>query len=557
MLKQRYGWEYIKEASAKFWHRFLIAVTITVVLVTIIDLSTVSGLLLEKIRSIFPALVFLFVAVGLLSFIVQFWLDLWYPGHLGLLKDISKSRKEIKSSCEGLYLDGSIADAIWNRNGNPPLFVIGKDLEDHEKLRNVSRSLDTEEVLKLESFKPASMFDIASAIALAHLLARKWTDRRAEVNEIEAPLGVIDIEAVKRNLEKIIADRSIISIGAGDPNAMTAKVFCEFAREYHTVPPLRFSSSNTSETILANTQQGLSQILLEDPRQTHDFGLIFAADRKAGRTAKKKSLWVICAGLHREGTKASCLGLGYIANEYYTNEGNQLYSFSEELNLPYALVDLTDDVKDRVQFFPVIHKRKKIIGESIETDSELEAFDKFRRRCKCLIVLGYCGREDGVKGKDYVRNRDAVRMIDFVVRYTVNHHSEGISVEVRTLTSKQLESFCAEEVIEEFDEIIALGTKQQNYFVEFLCREYPKVEDLYQDPKESGVVIVCSLDKAKIAVIYGDNSQNTQSAILRLAELTRGQRISAVQDDSIDHVEAEGLGDFEGYVQRSVMKRSP
>jgi hypothetical protein len=470
--------------------------------------------------------------------------------------------KGITRFSKDLALDATIAKYLWLQGQSPPLFAIGKDYEDVEPLR----AGGFQATARLKSSKWAAISDLVHLCNVAHILAKAWGKAGQNADQLKIlALGISGIDAIEHT--DSFYNRSIISAGGGDTNPMSTYIVEEFSKGFGGYPPLRFTIA-TSETIIIQTRNKrwfFSDAVGKGATPAR-MGLIFATRQppnhlwlreswnltrrkiKLQRLLKKEPdpIRLILAGLHREGTQAACQALGQAVQGT-----NLIYRFSQDRNLPCAVVESGSDAKG---------VKLRMVDDARERELESKDLGNCTpepKNVQTIVIIGNGLRDlppesvnERLKCDSYLQLREACRMIDFVVRYSIKYLQNGSMIIL--LADSAWDNTLLQQY-ENATEIIALGTRKQNPFVEKLMSNNPNSEittlykerateltNLYDQSGElAGAVIVraVAIDRQdrKLALVFGntENTQNnyiaarsTQAAILGLLQKTDGSRLA-------------------------------
>jgi len=412
-------------------------------------------------------------------------------------RDVPRDSR-LRASVRGIEVGRPFLDHVFRRK-SAPLFLVGKDLEHTYALQEAPTTLP--ETWSLKSLKYASGDDLHRLCELAHSFTEieRGRDRSADVYSAlkQYVIGGTGVAAVEGKIRW--EGRTVICVGGGDTNPFSGDIVRKYSRFWGGYPPLRFTLS-TSEVILAATLKTHEAFWEnENPNQEMDrTGILFCCNepvrflarwyramrrRRGGENTERRAypIQVILAGLHREGTRASCRVLDY----YVRRNQDQLkaegilpsYIYAKRLlwgELPWAITRLQKKENDAAnEDALIVLQDKKRLSFRKERGAEERSCEPDRGGDRDLcIVLGRAVRDYRDENKrrehrpyaQHLQLSGACRVIDFVTRYTLwngsnmkigddrNWRNEAGDLDGTTILSK----------LSEYKETLFVGTREQN-----------------------------------------------------------------------------------------------
>ncbi len=432
--------------------------------------------------------------IGLLAIAGIYWLSTWK--YYRIPREVPLWFR-LRAPASRIALNESILRLLFRRS-RPPLFVVGKDQQHIVELQHPKTAL--KRTRNLKSLKCASGNDLHYLCRLAHVAARHMRPSAGELLPAmrKYPLGATGVSVVEGKVKR--RGRSVVCAGGSDTNPLSAEIVRSYSRFWGGYPPLRFTLS-TSEVILARTKRSF-QVFWENENAEQAMdrtGLLFCCAeprwlprRVLNRIRERRhrcagdpnwtgrAVQVVLAGLHREGTKASCEVFAHLAVRSAADlQGEPLqttYWYSNRLSLPFAITRLAIPADGADP--QVLLQDHGNLAAGFNRDAP-QAVDPNAppgpppaAGSTTRIVIGRAHRDyqdqaerDAHKAfQDHIQLSEACRAIDLIVRYSL---AKDVAIETRddsvwdVVTGEPTDP-----EIEEFftgaEETVLIGTPEQN-----------------------------------------------------------------------------------------------
>jgi len=368
------------------------------------------------------------------------------------------SRWAVEASFARVRLGPSILDSIF-RPDSPPLFLVGKDLAHQASLKDPNLRHAVRNTWELKSLKVANAQDLRCLCRLSHALAKRARTRLAARGHVSAmrmalrtvAAGATGVDAVEGREPH--EGRSVVSVGGGDTNPFFSQSVYRYSRVWRGYPVLRFTLT-TSEVIIAMTldptrrrgafsaeffwedntaQQAMDRTGLiscyREPRRRDSIPLISKWLRWLDRPNLWRLRWcrgvtlqpapavhLLLAGLHRQGTQASCQVLRAIVEEA-CGAWNE-YQYAPNLRVPLAVTRLGQEGENR----PLL-LQQPVAGRSFEQGTPIPCEVEPDVEASIAIIAGLSFREYAAearaqheKASSHLSLAGASRVLDLVVR---------------------------------------------------------------------------------------------------------------------------------------------
>lgn len=524
-----------KKIKGKKDQAFLV---LSIIAIIISILSLIQG----YFKNIYDIIVQIIIPITIISIcltVILIYFIQWDIYKKGYVFPYPKKPEVYKKIFGDIKLNEKLINNICPSEKRSPIFVRGKDHFDIKDIKNKTNS-KYDNVRQMESFKSASMLDMVSLSKLAVIISSKAKNRI----DNQLPFGMIDVDVLDVEYKKIVNNRTLISIGGGDTNALTAWIFREFERQYNTVAPLRFNSRQASESIIAETSNKL-YIYPENFKVGENKGLIFIMENKKHlnlmnfifnniknflKPIEIHNLFIVAAGNHKQGTLGTAT---YFEKILDSKTDINAYEYDENIMIPNILLDC------------YINGDIFVNHISNNTDENRGKISIVERKVDVLIVLGHDYKDlqtMDLEGDEinWLTGHEACRIIDFIMQYK----------------NKKIEiiydfDFDLMPDLSSYKEIITVGTIYQNKYVQYLYntdeifkQKYDSLTDTLNSNDfndNCGAVLIYNSDNTKIASLLGNlkcgtNShtnvneiksryRSTQSAILGLIQLVSNDKL--------------------------------